>query len=102
MDLRYAFPPVLLATLLFVVPTFGSEIETASDKPRQPPASRLMEARCTSCHGLTLALSFSREMLDDGGKDALDAFLAKHHAPDAAARAAIVDFLAARRENSGS
>jgi hypothetical protein len=41
-------------------------------------------------------------MLDAGGKDVLDTFLVKHHVPDATARAAIVDYLAALTENSGS
>lgn len=54
---------------------------------------RLVDARCVTCHGRPLTLGFSARLLADAGGDGLDLFLAEHHAPDAEARQAIVDYL---------
>lgn len=102
MILRDALLPVLFATLVVSSRASSDEAEAAPDQYRQPHAIKLIEARCTFCHGPTLMLGFSRRMLDKGGKDLLDEFLAKHHAPDAAARAAIVNFLAGPMSDSGT
>ena len=80
---------------LAVLAAPGGAGEVAQGGVAEPQdAVRLLGARCTFCHGPVLMLGFSRRMLDAGGSAALDAFLARHHAPDAEARAAIVDFLA--------
>ena len=69
----------------------------ALEKPRQsavePSPVALVGARCVFCHGPAVMLSFSRNLLSEGGPEALDTFLERHHAPDKAARDAIVRFL---------
>jgi hypothetical protein len=92
--LRNLTLPVFFAASALFVAALGQAEETFRDASKQPTGVRLIGARCLFCHGPTLMLAFSRRMLDRGGMDALDAFLAGHHAPDAEARAAIVDFLA--------
>lgn len=71
----------------------GAEKANALEEIGKPPPVRLIGARCVFCHGAPLMLGFSRRMLDKGGTQALDAFLATHHAPDTEAREAIVQFL---------
>ena len=102
MTLLGALFSVLLTSLVLPSRAASEDAEVAPDQYRQPHAIELIRARCTFCHGPTLMLGFSRRMLDKGGKDALDAFLLKHHVPDAAARDAIVNFLAAPMEDSGN
>ena len=91
MFLRYA-----LAFSVAVSTALGSAAlgEEAAERAETPQPARLIGARCVFCHGPTLMLAFSRRMVESGGMEALDAFLASHHAPDAEARAAIVRFLA--------
>lgn len=71
----------------------GAEDRPAQDRPAAASAVELIRARCIFCHGPALMLALSQRVLDTGGMPALDVLLAGHHAPDAAARAAIVDFL---------
>ena len=59
----------------------------------QPSPVALIGARCVVCHGPAVMLSLSRRLLDTSGPEALDVFLARHHAPDEEARDAIVRFL---------
>ncbi len=79
----------LLASCALIVAPAISAAETA-----QPLAVRLLNARCTSCHGQTLTLAFASNVLDEGGTEALDRLLTDHHAPDAEARSEIVTYLA--------
>jgi hypothetical protein len=71
----------------------GAEKTNASVEVSDPSPVRLIGARCIFCHGPALMLAFSRRTLDEGGRDALDAFLTTHHVPDDEARDAIVRFL---------
>ena len=66
------------------------------DKPKdrnsENYAVRVIEARCVSCHGAELVEKFSLRVLAEGGASLLDARLKEHRAPDAEARAAIVEY----------
>ena len=93
MDVRPVLVPLLALTIALLVPASpgGQEADETASEP--PSAVDLIKSRCLSCHGPTTMLAFSRRILDAGGPAALDTLLARHHAPDAEARAAIVQYL---------
>jgi cytochrome c553 len=66
----------------------------------QPSAERLIEARCSFCHGSRVLSTLSQRKLSEEGQEALDLFLTSHHAPDAEARETIVRFLASKADLS--
>jgi len=80
--------------IAFGLAALSAEQEYTVGQDSQPSALKLIGARCIFCHSPPLTLAFSVRILDAGGSNALDAFLAKHHAPDAKAREIIVRFLA--------
>lgn len=91
--LRCAFLLIFAISTAVGTTARGDEQSNALAEESNPPIVRLIGARCIFCHGPVLMLAFSRKTLDTGGPPALDAFLAKHHAPDAEVREAIVRYL---------
>lgn len=94
MDLRSVLLPALAMGTILTAASLGLGQDAERSRTGEPSAVSLVAARCTFCHGAATTLAFSRRVLDSGGPEALDLFLAGHHAPDAGARASIVDFLA--------
>lgn len=101
MALRNGLAVALTWTFAAALAAFGAEPGGAPGSETGPPAIKLIGARCVFCHGPVLMLGFSRRMLDRDGPAALDRFLVTHHAPDNAARKAIIEFLAHPGGESG-
>jgi hypothetical protein len=79
---------VICAALIAAPAAFG--------QPRQPDpdmGARLVEARCTACHGAAGTQNAVARCVAAHGEDYLDPFLKRHHAPDAEARADIIAYL---------
>ena len=86
------FAYVLALSIALAGDASGQEREDAYQSIDQPSPVALIKARCVFCHGPAVMLSLSRTLLDAAGPEALDVFLARHHAPDEEARDAIVQF----------
>ena len=93
MDLRSVLLPALALGTILTAASLGMGEDVDRSRTGEPSAVSLIAARCTFCHGAATTLAFGRRILDTGGAEALDLFLAGHHAPDAGARASIVNFL---------
>ena len=93
MDFRSILFPTLALGMILVAASLGMGEDADQGSAQEPSGVRLVSARCVFCHGPTTTVAFSRRLLDTGGEAALDTFLAGHHAPDAEARASIVNFL---------
>lgn len=93
MVLRRRFELALALALVLAGVAPAAELEKPSPPAVAPSPVALIGARCVFCHGPAVMLSFSRNLLFEGGPGALDAFLERHHAPDKEARDAIVRFL---------
>ena len=63
------------------------------DAPEPPSAALLVETRCGFCHSAALLIMLAKRKLAEDGPEEIQAFLAGHHAPDAEARLAILQFL---------
>ena len=87
------FAYVLALSIAFTGRAPGQGQEDAYQSIDRPSPVALIEARCVFCHGPAVMLSFSLRLLNAAGPEALDVFLAQHHAPDEEARDAIVQFL---------
>lgn len=92
MEVRSVRYPLFALTMALMAPSPGVG-QAAREGEEEAAAVSLVKARCLFCHGAVTMLGFSQRMLDAGGPEALDIFLAGHHAPDAEARRAIVQFL---------
>lgn len=88
----------LAQTITFLLLACANAVQAepvdALSQPGMLMGARLVEARCIFCHGFATLQNFSRKKLDTEGFEALDRFLAAHHAPDAEERNAIARFLA--------
>ena len=93
MNLRRALPLIVVAATSFGTIALAAEQPSADADASVPTPTRLIQARCGFCHDPDLTFAFSRRVLEVGGTEALDDFLATHHAPDAEAREAIVRYL---------
>ena len=93
MALRWLTANILSSLILFTNAAYAADDNVATNRSSNLSAIELIAARCTFCHSPAIVLVFSQRMLEQKGSNALDGFLAKHHAPDAQARAAIVEFL---------
>ena len=83
----------LALSIALAGPAPGENQDDTTQSNDRPSPVALIGARCIFCHGPALMLSFSRKLLNEAGPEGLDVFLAHHHAPDADARDAIVQFL---------
>ena len=94
MGARHLLAPAVALAIALGTGANGAEDRPDQDRPETVSATDLIRARCIFCHGPAVMLAFSQRLLDAGGKPALDTRLGSHHAPDRAAREAIVEFLA--------
>ena len=78
----------------------AAEQPGAKGGPGGSTPARLVQARRGFYYEPALTCAFSQRLLDSDGTQALDAYFATHHAPDAEAREAIVRFLSERSEVS--
>lgn len=89
---------LLLTPLLSVACNRGVHAEDGPDEASAPGAATAEES-CVGCHaGAQLDAVVRRRVAEKDANAALDAFLARHHVPDAALRADVVAYLVARLE----
>ena len=83
-----------LVLLLALSSNFKREADAQDRDPSgQPSGALLVETRCGFCHSTALLKVLADRKLAEDGSDEMQAFLAGHHAPDAEARLAILQFL---------
>lgn len=79
------------AALLLATSADAQDIE-----PNLELGERLVDARCTFCHGKEALSEFVERCSSEHGEDYLEEFLRSHHAPDDESRADIIAFLTCR------
>lgn len=84
----------LAAILVLAFALDATALRAGPRESAAPSVGELVKARCIFCHSPALMLGFGHRVVERDGRDALDRFLAGHHAPDEAARKAIVTLLA--------
>ena len=71
----------------------GNEADAASNQQRTFTPDEYIEQRCTFCHSRILTFTLLNWSVEKHGIAELDAFLARHHLPDAEAREVIIHYL---------
>lgn len=65
----------------------------AGSPGRAVTLNEYIEQRCTFCHSRILSMVLLNRVFEADGLTGVDAFLARHHMPDAEARKLILDYL---------